>query len=121
MASEEAFMKELFVNPDKKFIKGQADIFSLVIEYLDKMGTAGVELILFSDILNQIKIYMESDSTEEPEAMRQGMKHAAEWFENYFNCDGTQKGIQLDDLRFIYNGLEERFHALWMHCLDECN
>ena len=120
MASEDAFMSEIFVNSDKKFIKGQADIFSLVVEYLEKMGSAGVEIIPYVDILNQIKIYIES-IMEESSAFKDGMKHAAEWFENYFNCDGTQQGIQLDDLRFIHNGIEERFHALWMHCLDECN
>ena len=118
----ETFMEGLVTGANnKEFIKGEADVFSLVLEFIDKkahsINAEGGKKLVTADIIKEIDIYLMNitkDTMVSDETMN-GMKNAAKWFAKYF--EGSTE-IELNDIRYIYNGLEERFHILWMNCLD---
>ena len=105
----------------KKFFKGEADVFSLVLEYIEKRGISmrfeGNTELPCADIINEINNYINDitkAATVDTETL-DGMKNAAKWFETYFK---DETAIELNELRYIYNAFEERFQVLWMNCLD---
>lgn len=120
----EVFMTGLFPEEGKElksFIKGEADVFSLVLEYIEKKATSlkneGLTALLCSDIINEINNYINDivkDTSILPDSIN-GSINAAKWFERYFK---DEKEIELNELRFVYNAIEERFQILWINCLD---
>jgi hypothetical protein len=100
--------------PPEDYIKGKADVFSFVLDCLNKRGAAGVAFTC-GDILTEILTYVNLPYIIQPTehyilGVIDGYDHFTEYFSPYSDV------IEMDKIKYIIDGveadLEQLIHAM---------